>query len=156
MLTSEREMERLRVLPVPVAEFSSEVPLSSAGEGGDDSHEGERGDCQDERDVRPKENNESESENRRSRERSRDREGGREWCGGEAEMEEKKGAAACMKKKKMNISREPEIELLGELLHAHRKLRVNDGDEGEGELEESQAQCPDCNENGLIVCPFCC
>ncbi|KAK9122948.1 hypothetical protein Sjap_012550 [Stephania japonica] len=37
-----------------------------------------------------------------------------------------------------------------------RKLRVNNGNEGEGGLEESQVQCPDCNENGLIVCPFCC
>ncbi|KAK9156907.1 hypothetical protein Scep_003481 [Stephania cephalantha] len=35
-----------------------------------------------------------------------------------------------------------------------RRLKVNDG--GEGELEESRVQCPDCNENGLIVCPFCC
>ncbi|KAK9170260.1 hypothetical protein Syun_002400 [Stephania yunnanensis] len=35
-----------------------------------------------------------------------------------------------------------------------RKLKVNDG--GEGELEESRVHCPDCNENGLIVCPFCC
>ncbi|KAK9102867.1 hypothetical protein Sjap_020121 [Stephania japonica] len=36
------------------AEFSSDVPSSSAGEGGYNSREGERGDCRNERDVRPK------------------------------------------------------------------------------------------------------
>lgn len=42
--------------------------------------------------------------------------------------------------------------------HGSRKLHVDDQNDidGDGDEWKKKKKCPECNENGLIVCPLCC
>ncbi|XP_019192753.1 PREDICTED: uncharacterized protein At3g28850-like isoform X2 [Ipomoea nil] len=40
--------------------------------------------------------------------------------------------------------------------HGSRKVHVDDDKNGDDDDDEWKKKCPECNENGLIVCPLCC